>query len=213
MEESGHTLHTRRHMLHALVTLPTTLALASYAGPRLGLTPPEAFAQAPTLLPTPDCTDAEDITPRQTEGPYYKRSSPQRTSLLEPGLTGTRLALTGYVLSRSCQPIASALLDFWQANAQGQYDNQGNRCRGHQFTDEGGRYRLETVVPGGYFGRTPHIHVKVQAPNRPILITQLYFPGEARNTRDRLFNPALLMAIQDAADSKAAQFNFILDLR
>ena len=212
MEKYEHTSHTRRQMLQALVALPTTLALTSYAGLTVRPMTPEAFAQTLESSPTPACTDADDVTPRQTEGPYYKRSSPERTSLLEPGLTGTSLVLTGYVLSRRCQPIARALLDFWQADGHGQYDNQGFRGRGHQFTDEAGRYRLETVVPGAYFGRTRHIHVKVQAPNRPILTTQLYFPGEPRNARDGLFNPALLMAIQDTADGKAAQFNLILDL-
>ena len=212
MEGYEHTARTRRQMLQALVALPTTLALTSYAALTSRPGTPEAFAQAPALPPTPACTDPDDVTPRQTEGPYYKRSSPERTSLLEPGLTGTHLVLTGYVLSQRCQPIARALLDFWQADAQGQYDNQGYRGRGHQFTDEAGSYHLETVMPGAYFGRTRHIHVKVQAPDRPILTTQLYFPGEPRNRRDGLFNPALLMAIQDAADGKAAQFDFILAL-
>jgi protocatechuate 3,4-dioxygenase beta subunit len=212
MEGYEHTSRTRRQMLHALVALPTTLALTSYAGLRVRVVTPQAFAQASALPPTPACTDPGDVTPRQTEGPYYKRSSPERTSLFEPGLTGTHLVLTGYVLSRRCQPIARALLDFWQADDQGHYDNQEYRCRGHQFTDEAGRYRLETIVPGLYPGRTRHIHVKAQAPNRPILTTQLYFPGEPRNARDGIFNPALLMAIHDTADGKAAQFTFIVDL-
>jgi protocatechuate 3,4-dioxygenase beta subunit len=71
---------------------------------------------------------------------------------------------------------------------------------------------LETILPGVYPGRARHIHVKAQAPNGPLLTTQLYFPGEPHNARDRLFNPALSLAIQDTADGKAAQFSFILDL-
>jgi protocatechuate 3,4-dioxygenase beta subunit len=146
------------------------------------------------------------------EGPYYRRRSPNRLSLLEPGLTGTPIILTGAVLSRRCQPIAQTLLDFWQADDRGEYDNNGYRLRGHQFTDEAGRYRLETIVPGLYPGRTRHIHVKVQAPNRPVLTTQLYFPGEAQNHRDRMFAPDLLLAVQDTADGKVATFNFILGM-
>src|ERR671923_286173 len=79
----------------------------------------------------------------------------------------------------------------------------GFPLRGHQFTDDAGRYRLETVVPGLYPGRTRHIHVKVQAPNQPVLTTQLYFPGEARNAADGIFNQALLMQVQVAADTVA----------
>jgi protocatechuate 3,4-dioxygenase beta subunit len=212
MERYDHTKRTRREMLQAVVAMPTAFVLASYASLAVGSVIPQAFAQAPVLPPTPACADTDDVTPRQTEGPYYKPRSPQRTSLLDPGMTGPTLVLTGHVLSRRCQPMARALLDFWQADDQGQYDNEGYRCRGHQFTDEAGRYRLETVVPGLYSGRTRHVHVKVQAPNRPILTTQLYFPGEPRNARDGIFNPALLMAIQDTADGKVARFNFILDI-
>jgi protocatechuate 3,4-dioxygenase beta subunit len=203
---------TRREMLHTMLVTPAAFVLASYAGLEIGDVIPEAFAQATALPPTPACADTDDVTPRQTEGPYFKRRSPERTSLLEPGMTGTTVVLTGFVLSRRCQPMARALLDFWQADDQGQYDNQGYRCRGHQFTDEAGRYRLETVVPGLYPGRTRHFHVKVQAPNRPILTTQLYFPGEPHNARDQIFNPTLLMAIQDTAAGKSAMFNFILDI-
>jgi len=60
--------------------------------------------------------------------------------------------------------VGGALLDFWQADAAGDYDNTGFRLRGHQFSGADGRFRLATVVPGLYPGRTRHIHVKVQRP-------------------------------------------------
>jgi protocatechuate 3,4-dioxygenase beta subunit len=212
MERYDQTKRTRRQMLQAIMAIPTTFVLSSYASRTVRDVTPEAFAQAPVLQPTPACADTDDVTPRQTEGPYYKRRSPERTSLLDPGMTGSTIVLTGYVLSRRCQPLARALLDFWQADERGQYDNEGYRCRGHQFADEAGHYRLETVVPGLYPGRTRHFHVKLQAPDRPVLTTQLYFPGEPRNSQDRIFNPVLLMAIQDTSDGKVASFNFILDI-
>jgi len=146
-----------------------------------------------------------------TEGPYYKPNSPERTSLIEPGIAGTKLVLTGYVLSVDCKPIAHALLDFWQADGKGQYDNAGYTLRGHQFTDDAGRYQLETIVPGLYPGRTEHIHVKVQSPKGPILTTQLFFPGVASNQTDQIFDPKLLMTIQDAAEGKLGTFDFVLN--
>lgn len=172
-------------------------------------TPPAQPAQQ--LQPTPACTDAEDVTPAQTEGPYFKPDSPLRTSLLESGIRGTKLVVTGQVVSRDCQPVARALLDFWQADGDGVYDNAGYKLRGHQFTDEAGRYTLETVFPGLYPGRTRHIHVKVQAPNQPVLTTQLYFPGEARNASDSIFHPALLMTVRDSGDGRAATFTFAVN--
>jgi protocatechuate 3,4-dioxygenase beta subunit len=174
---------------------------------------PAQAAQATALPPTPPCDDDDDDpTPAQTEGPYYTPNTPQRASLLEPGMAGTKLVLTGYVLATDCAPVARALLDFWQADDRGEYDNAGYRLRGHQFTDDQGRFTLETVVPGLYPGRTRHIHVKVQAPNRPVLTTQLYFPGEARNRSDGIFREDLVMAVQDSADGKAASFDFVLNL-
>ena len=131
----------------------------------------------------------------------------------EPGLAGTPLTITGYVLSTACQSIAHAWLDFWQADSNGNYDNAGFKLRGHQFTDKQGRYHLETIVPGEYPGRTRHIHVKVQAPGQSVLTTQLYFPGEARNTSDSIFSPELLMQVQNTPNGQLATFNFVLALQ
>jgi protocatechuate 3,4-dioxygenase beta subunit len=162
------------------------------------------------LAATPSCADKGAPTPSQTAGPFYKPRSPLRVSLLEPGMGGTRIVLTGSVLATNCRPIAGALLDFWQADDRGGYDNVGFRLRGHQFADEQGRYRLETVVPGLYTGRTRHFHVRVQAPNQPALTTQLYFPGEPGNQGDFIFRPELVMAVRDETGAKVGAFDFVL---
>jgi len=170
-----------------------------------------ADAQLEEPAPTPECSDGEQATPRQMEGPFFKPRSPQRTSLLEPGLRGTKMIVSGWVLSIACTPIAGALLDFWQCDDAGEYDSSGFRLRGHQFTDSAGRYRLETIVPGIYPGRTRHIHVKAQAPGGPVLTTQLYFPGEPHNRHDFLFRPELLLATSDTAGGAAGRFDFVLN--
>jgi protocatechuate 3,4-dioxygenase beta subunit len=171
----------------------------------------ELFAQG-QLAPTPSCGADSAPTLAQTEGPFFTPKSPERQSLVEPGMKGQVLELSGLVLTRSCKPVARALVDFWQADAAGVYDNQGFRLRGHQFTNSEGRYRLRTIVPARYPGRTPHIHVKVQAANRPVLTTQLYFPGESGNTSDRIFRPELLMRIVQAGDVRQGRFDFVLDI-
>jgi protocatechuate 3,4-dioxygenase beta subunit len=175
--------------------------------------PPTAVpvaTQAQVLLPTPACGDDDDVTPAMTEGPFYTPDSPQRTSLIEPGIAGTPIVLTGYVLATDCRPVPGALVDFWHADDAGAYDNVGYKLRGHQFTDADGRYTLETIVPGLYPGRTRHFHVKVQAPNGPILTTQLFFPGEPDNDTDSIFNPALLMQIETAGAGESAAFDFVV---
>ena len=165
----------------------------------------------PTMLkPTPAC-GGDAPTLAQTEGPFYTPNTPERARLLEPGVSGTRLVLSGRVWSTDCQPITGARLDFWQADDDGVYDNTGYRLRGHQFTDATGHYRLETIIPGRYPGRTRHIHVRVQGRQTRLLTTQLYFPGERLNRRDGIFHPKLVVAMQEVSDgSRAAAFDFVL---
>jgi hypothetical protein len=91
--------------------------------------------------------------------------------------------------------VERALLDLWHADEHGEYDNAGFRYRGHIFTDSEGRYRFRTITPGVCPGRTRHYHIKVQAPERPVLTTQLYFADEPANRRDGLFRRELVMRI------------------
>jgi protocatechuate 3,4-dioxygenase beta subunit len=221
---------TRRRFLQCALSFP--IVLAACRPQTEGATPTSAVPVTPTrssepapattagaapstvgrLAPTPACDDGDEPTPSQTAGPFFTPDSPERAALLEPGMEGVRLVLAGLVADTGCRPVAGALLDFWQADAAGEYDNQGYRLRGHQFADQEGRFGLETVVPGNYGSRTRHIHVRVQAPNGPILTTQLYFPDEPRNEADGIFRPELLMDVHDAGDHQEAGFTFVLDL-
>ncbi|MFD0277347.1 carbohydrate-binding protein [Kitasatospora sp. NPDC127111] len=166
--------------------------------------------EAPGL--TPACHDGDDPTIEQTEGPYFKPDSPLRTSLITDGTPGTRLTVSGYVFGRACLPIAGVLLDFWQADVNGAYDNVGFAFRGHQFTNAQGAFSLTTIVPGLYPGRTRHLHVKLQAPGRPVLTTQLYFPGEPRNSTDTIYDARLLMNVRQAGPAKEGSFDFVLNV-
>jgi protocatechuate 3,4-dioxygenase beta subunit len=176
----------------------------------LGLTA-DAFAQR-ELPPTPACDDGDAPTIRQTEGPFFKPSSPERADLREPGMRGQLVELSGLVVTRGCKPVERGLVDIWHADDGGDYDNAGFRLRGHQYTDAQGRYRFRTIVPGAYPGRTRHFHVKVQPAGGRVLTTQLYFPGEAKNRTDGLFRRELLMRVAKVEGSLVARFDFVLDL-
>lgn len=185
--------------------------LATTAATGMTLMLPD-LAAGQTLPVTPECKDSHEVTVRQTEGPFFKPRSPRRSDLLEPGVTGSHMAISGFVLTRSCKPVANALLDLWHADGTGEYDNTGFRCRGHQFTDGEGRYRFVTVRPARYPGRTPHFHLKVQAANRPVLTTQLYFPDEPGNARDPIFRKELVMRLAGGGTPSGARFDFVLDI-
>ena len=192
-------------------TRRAVLATSVFAAGGL-LTLDESLAQAP-LDPTPECHDGDAATLRQTEGPFFKPSSPERADLIEPGMAGQPIELVGFVLTRNCKPVPGAVVDVWQADHNGDYDNSGFRLRGHQRADREGRYRFRTIVPGAYVGRTRHLHVKVAAPAGRLLTTQLYFPGETQNARDGLFRKELLIRTAKNQDSLAGRFDFVLDMR
>ena len=157
------------------------------------------FAQG-ARAPAPGCKPGSE-TPAQTEGPFYTQRTPQRTSFrgdVRADVRAELIVLEGQVLDAQCVPIAGAWLDFWHADAEGEYDNSGFRMRGHQYTDAAGRYRLETILPALYPGRARHIHVKLRGPSKlsssegqRVLTTQVYFPEDPGNARDRLVRPEL----------------------
>jgi protocatechuate 3,4-dioxygenase beta subunit len=201
---------SRKTVLRAALAAGVAAPVALIGGPVLARAAAGGGGPAPEL--TPSCHEDDDPTPEQIEGPYFKPNSPERTSLVTPGTQGTRLTVTGYVFGLACLPVDRALLDFWQADVNGAYDNTGYTFRGHQYTDARGAFTLSTIVPGLYPGRTRHIHVKVQAPGRPILTTQLYFPNEPRNNTDSIFDARLLMTVRDNGSAKEAAFDFVLNV-
>jgi protocatechuate 3,4-dioxygenase beta subunit len=223
-EELGRRMHdgiSRRSFLSAAAgaLLATILQAcrrepAQEAAPTLPDSPasPASPGQAQALAPTPACGDDDEPTEAQTEGPFFKTSSPERTNFRTGAGGGPALVLSGAVLSTACQPINRAKMELWHADGNGEYDNDGFRFRGHFFTDAQGRYQVETIVPGRYTGRTRHYHVKVQPPGGRVLTTQLYFPDEPGNSRDGIFDPTLLMSVRDTGDGKAATFDFVVQV-
>lgn len=167
-------------------------------------------ASAQSLSLTPACGEKPERTPSQTAGPFHSPDSPQRGSLVEPGSRAERLVLTGLVLSPQCKPVANARLDFWHCDEAGDYDNRGFRYRGHVLADAQGRYRVETIVPGEYPGRTRHIHVKVLPPGARVLTTQLYFPNEPGNRSDGIYRPELTMQLASTGGRRDARFDFVV---
>jgi protocatechuate 3,4-dioxygenase beta subunit len=139
-------------------------------------------------------------------------------------MRGTLLVLAGRVLAPDCRtPLAGAVLDFWQADHDGHYDNDGSspmrrdtfRLRGLIRTDAEGRYELRTIIPGHYLNgaqyRPAHIHAKVRASGHEALTTQLYFSGDPYNSIDPFIKRSLIMALADDSNgAKRARFDFVL---
>jgi protocatechuate 3,4-dioxygenase beta subunit len=165
------------------------------------------------LAATPSCRDGDEPTARQTEGPFFKPRSPERSDLREPGARGRQFELSGFVLTRSCHLLRGAVVDLWHADERGECDNIGFRYRGHVVTGPDGAFRFRTIMPAIYSGRTRHYHLKVQAPGSRLLTTQLYFPNEPANLRDGLFQRELQMRIANTGDGLDGRFDFVLNIR
>src|SRR6516164_1220347 len=97
---------------------------------------------AQELAPTPSCHDGDGPTVHQTEGPFFKPRSPERSDLREPGTKGTQFELSGFVLTRSCRAVAGAVVDLWHAKEGGKNNNPVSHCRAHVKTGPNAAFRF-----------------------------------------------------------------------
>jgi catechol 1,2-dioxygenase len=156
-------------------------------------------------------------------GPYYRPGAPFLDDLTTPEMPGVRVTVSGKVLDPSCNPIANALLDVWQADDSGGYDNDGVAdpppnvfvLRGKLYSDAEGNYSFKTIIPGQYLNgsqyRPAHIHVTVTADGHDALTTQLYFEGDPYNDIDPFIVDSLIMPLEDApGGEKTATYDFVI---
>ncbi|ANG98748.1 hypothetical protein A8A54_19290 [Brucella pseudogrignonensis] len=102
------------------------------------------------------------------------------------------------------------MVEIWHADSHGDYDNQGHRLRGHQLTDDKGRWGFDTIVTRHYAFRTAHNHFRLRRTDEDghTLTTQLYFPAHPRNLRDPYFDRRLVLDLSH--DKRQARFDFVI---
>ena len=169
-------------------------------------------------------------TADNTRGPFYRANAPFRqNSLCSPSEPGAQLTLSGYVRgSPACVPLENAVLDVWQANAKGLYSNmlglrshddpKAFHLRGRFRTDSGGRYQIETILPGHYswpFRRARHIHVRLTCTGYSDLTTQLFFAGDRYLRSDHWIKPSLILQLTEEKEDdsnirRRTTFDFVL---
>jgi protocatechuate 3,4-dioxygenase beta subunit len=122
-------------------------------------------ALAPVSLASAQSTSCAPTAPDML-GPFYKPDAPERS------VTGHGLVVRGTVRSaKGCTPVPGARLEWWSADTRGEYRDE---LRATQKSGSDGAFSYETVAPGRYPGRPPHVHVKISAPGHRTLVTQVY---------------------------------------
>jgi catechol 1,2-dioxygenase len=187
---------------------------------------------------------ADGGTESNVEGPFYVPDAP----MLEPPFElprradepGDDLLFSGSVLSVDGKPLSGAVVDIWQADADGKYSRffagiPSNNLRGRLKTDAKGHFEVHTVVPASYeipkagptgqllaaLGkpafRPAHIHVKVFHPECLPLTTQIYFEGDPWLSSDvaRAVKPSLIAKLekQKKSGDYACSHDFVLHRR
>ena len=136
----------------------------------------------PEKLFSKNLNECEQTT-SDIQGPFFLENIPFNNPMIPEDYTGSKLYLTGKLLNLNCKsPISNGILDFWQADQNGNYDEEGYSFRTKILSNNDGSYFLETILPGKYLNgsqyRPSHIHLKVQAENYNELTTQIYFDGD-----------------------------------
>jgi protocatechuate 3,4-dioxygenase beta subunit len=145
-------------------------------------------------------------------GPFYREGAdelPYGGSIVKEG-EGEPAVLLGRVLDTAGQPIAGAILDVWETNEHGLYEQQDPEqpemnLRGRFRTDGEGRYKILAIKPVSYpipddgpvgqmlraLGRHPyrpaHIHFIVSAPGHRPVVTHLFVEGDPYLDSDAVF--------------------------
>lgn len=152
------------------------------------------------------------LTPEQALGPFYPIAKPLDRDADLTQLRGRRgmaqgqiIHLMGRVVNAQGRPLEGIKLEIWQANVHGRYAhiNDENKAPldpnfqgyGVQVTDAKGQFRFKTIKPSAYatgiedWSRPPHIHYYVTG-RHEALVTQMYFPGDPLNAKDRILQSA-----------------------
>ena len=163
------------------------------------------------LFAADECITTDDIL-----GPYFSEGAPNISNIAPAIAEVPRLYITGTVYAKDCvTPIPNALIDVWQANNDGAYEDID--YRGKIYTDEAGNYAFESIQPGKYLNgstyRPSHIHYKVVYANNPVFVTQLYFEGDTSIDIDPwASNPSAVDRIIPLTTDDNSNLNGVFDI-
>lgn len=205
------------------ITVVALAAIAVYAG-QSTFGPPDV-----KVLTAAEKTNC-GITAQVTEGPYFVSGTAALVdnNLNFTNLTGTPIAVSGHVYEGLdiAKPVANAKIELWHTDDAGSYHPNGSgdiakyqasdiAMRGFITTNDKGEYHFTSIYPGAYSGRTRHIHVKITAPGKSTVTTQLIIPskvGDPLTFDDDTISQGLptchLLKFDESQSPQSAKFDF-----
>lgn len=120
-------------------------------------------------------------------GPFYRPGAPARSNINPQEYSGQLFHVSGTVFKEDGKTLfKNALLEIWQCDENGVYDNLSDeyRHRGSQKTGADGKYHFIGMHPIPYPGDNPniwrpaHIHLLISGEGQQDLITQIYLEND-----------------------------------
>jgi hydroxyquinol 1,2-dioxygenase len=171
-----------------------------------------------------------DATEATVFGPFFVAGSPgiEAGGDIAGGAAGEPCWVQGTVTGTDGKPVPGALIEVWEADADGfydvQYSDDRTAARGHLLSDEQGGYRFWALTPTPYpiphdgpvgqllaaTGRSPmrasHLHFMVSAAGKRTLVTHIFVRGDEFLDRDAVFGvkESLVMDFEQEAAGTAA---------
>ena len=100
-------------------------------------------------------------TAEMTLGPFFPREFAQGANDLAEGSSGEIIEITGRVTELDGKALDNVILEIWQADMAGRFDNPAFSGWGRAATDAQGNYRFRTIRPGAAPGRAPHVNLLI----------------------------------------------------
>ncbi|MEO4043479.1 dioxygenase [Hoeflea sp. CAU 1731] len=192
-----------------------------------------------TLVETMNSARPAGATPNTPRGPFYRADAPSLPlgASISLDARGEPLTVHGRVTDLDGKPLAGALLEVWQPNADGIFENQQPdlqpefNLRGKFVCNEDGGFIFRTVKPGGYsipgdgpvgrllqrldypLTRPAHLHFRISAHGYETLVTQIFDADDPCLTQDAILGVRRVLVGEvrkSGADEWELAYSFVL---
>jgi protocatechuate 3,4-dioxygenase alpha subunit len=156
-------------------------------------------------------------TGEMTLGPFFPREFGQGANDLSQldgkPVKGEVIEISGRVVQGDGKALDNVILEIWQADGEGRYDNPAFFGWGRAATNAEGIYRFKTIRPGAPAGRAPHINFTLLYSGLMRQLQTVVFLGNGKDPVLESVQPASLRERLIAREAKKGDYRFDIRLR